>query len=87
MNEIEIDLNDQETLELWTAVGELVERLPEQWVLIGGLMVQLHAQLRAGELLIQPKPSFLPFFEHQCHPQTREMAGVKHGSDGTRTRD
>jgi hypothetical protein len=43
MNEIEIDLDDQETLKLWSAVGELVERLPGEWVLIGGLMVQLHA--------------------------------------------
>lgn len=43
MNEIDIDLDDEETLKLWAAVGELVERLPGQWVLIGGLMVQLHA--------------------------------------------
>jgi hypothetical protein len=28
---------------LWGAVGELTERLPAGWVLIGGLMVQLHA--------------------------------------------
>jgi hypothetical protein len=27
----------------WAAVGELVELLPRDWVLIGGLMVQLHA--------------------------------------------
>jgi hypothetical protein len=27
----------------WNAVGELVELLPADWVLIGGLMVQLHA--------------------------------------------
>jgi hypothetical protein len=27
----------------WGAVGELVELLPRDWVLIGGLMVQLHA--------------------------------------------
>jgi hypothetical protein len=27
----------------WEAVGELVELLPADWVLIGGLMVQLHA--------------------------------------------
>jgi hypothetical protein len=27
----------------WAAVGELVELLPRDWVLIGGLMVQIHA--------------------------------------------
>ncbi len=43
MNEIDIDLDDSETVELWAAVGDLVELLPRQWVLIGGLMVQLHA--------------------------------------------
>jgi hypothetical protein len=43
MSDIEIGLDDEETLKLWVAVGDLVERLPGQWVLIGGLMVQLHA--------------------------------------------
>ncbi|HEV3070455.1 MAG TPA: hypothetical protein VGY76_03395 [Solirubrobacteraceae bacterium] len=42
MTEIVVDLADEKTRQLWSAVGELVERLPEQWVLIGGLMVQLH---------------------------------------------
>jgi hypothetical protein len=32
---------------------------------------------------VQPKPSFLAFFQQQH----REPAGVKYGSDGTRTRD
>jgi hypothetical protein len=35
---------------------------------------------------VQPKPSFLPFFEQQ-RPRTHETAGVNDGSDGTRTRD
>jgi hypothetical protein len=43
MSEIDIELDDLETVELWAAVGDLVELLPRQWVLIGGLMVQLHA--------------------------------------------
>jgi hypothetical protein len=43
MSESDIDLDDLKTLKLWAAVGELVELLPGQWVLIGGLMVQLHA--------------------------------------------
>jgi hypothetical protein len=42
MSEIDIDLEDPETVELWAAVGDLVELLPGQWVLVGGLMVQLH---------------------------------------------
>lgn len=42
MTEIEIDLDDPEAVKLWSAVGELVEQLPGEWVLIGGLMVQLH---------------------------------------------
>jgi hypothetical protein len=30
---------------------------------------------------VQPKPSFLPFFEKQ-HKEAAETAGVKYGSDG-----
>jgi hypothetical protein len=36
---------------------------------------------------VQPKPSFLPFFEARRCSRTRRGAGVKYGSDGTRTRD
>lgn len=43
MTRIVIDVDDPGTLVLWDAVAELVSRLPEDWVLIGGLMVQLHA--------------------------------------------
>jgi hypothetical protein len=43
MTRVEIEVDDPETLALWDAVGELVARLPGDWVLIGGLMVQLHA--------------------------------------------
>lgn len=43
MSTIDIDLDDEDTLRLWTAVGDLAERLPGEWTLIGGLMVQLHA--------------------------------------------
>jgi hypothetical protein len=53
MSEIDIDLDDPQTIALWTAVGELVERLPGQWVLIGGLMVQLHA-LEHGVTDVRP---------------------------------
>ncbi|HWY18313.1 MAG TPA: recombinase family protein [Solirubrobacteraceae bacterium] len=34
---------------------------------------------------VQPKPPFLPFFEHQHRARTPEKAGVKYGSDGGRT--
>jgi hypothetical protein len=53
MSEIDIDLDDEQTVLLWTAVGDLVERLPGQWVLIGGLMVQLHA-LEHGVTEVRP---------------------------------
>ncbi|HMJ04405.1 MAG TPA: hypothetical protein VK506_15800 [Conexibacter sp.] len=43
MSMIEIDVDDEQTLQLWAAVGELAEWLPGEWTLIGGLMVQLHA--------------------------------------------
>jgi hypothetical protein len=43
MNRIELDLQDDISRSLWLAVGELADRLPGKWVLIGGLMVQLHA--------------------------------------------
>jgi hypothetical protein len=40
MSEIELPANPPGP---WNAVAELVELLPADWVLIGGLMVQLHA--------------------------------------------
>ncbi len=43
MIDISIDLEHEGTRALWRAVGDLVSALPEDWVLIGGLMVQLHA--------------------------------------------
>lgn len=43
MSRIEVDLDDEASRKLWKAVGNLVDRLPREWVLIGGLMVQLHA--------------------------------------------
>lgn len=44
MSRVVIDvLDDEPTRQLWAGVGTLVELLPERWVLIGGLMVQLHA--------------------------------------------
>jgi hypothetical protein len=51
--EIEIDVEDQDTLALWAAVGELTEKLPDRWVLIGALMVQLHA-LEHGVTDVRP---------------------------------
>lgn len=42
MTRIVIDVDDEATRQLWEVVGELAERLPHEWVLIGGLMVQLH---------------------------------------------
>jgi hypothetical protein len=53
MSRIDIDLDDEQALTLWAAVGDLVERLPEKWVLIGGLMVQLHA-LEHGATQVRP---------------------------------
>jgi hypothetical protein len=50
---VDIDLADEEAQQLWAAVGDLVTRLPEQWVLIGGLMVQLHA-LERGATQVRP---------------------------------
>jgi hypothetical protein len=53
MSPVDVDLDDEETLRLWAAIGDLVERLPGQWVLIGGLMVQLHA-LEHGVADVRP---------------------------------
>lgn len=46
---IEIDLSDQppQTADLWDEVGALADALPAGWVLVGGLMVQLHL-IQAG---------------------------------------
>jgi hypothetical protein len=41
--EIPIGVADPATLRLWQALAGLTKRLPDGWVLIGGLMVQLHA--------------------------------------------
>jgi hypothetical protein len=41
--EVHIAEDDAATVELWQALADLVETLPPDWVLIGGLMVQLHA--------------------------------------------
>jgi hypothetical protein len=43
MNRIELDLQDDISRRLWHGIGDLADRLPGEWVLIGGLMVQLHA--------------------------------------------
>ena len=43
MIEIEIQPPNDESRRLWTNLGELVDVLQAEWVLIGGLMVQLHA--------------------------------------------
>lgn len=53
MTRVDIDLDDPETLRLWTAIGELAERLPGEWTLIGGLMVQLHA-IEHGHTDVRP---------------------------------
>lgn len=53
MIEIVIDAADPPTLQLWRAVAELTERLPTGWVLIGGLMVQLHA-IERGAVDVRP---------------------------------
>jgi hypothetical protein len=51
--EIVINAGDAPTLRLWHAVAELTERLPAGWVLIGGLMVQLHA-IEHGVVDVRP---------------------------------
>lgn len=43
MSEINVEPADDESRRLWSSVGDLVALLPADWVLIGGLMVQLHA--------------------------------------------
>lgn len=40
---IEISVADDESRALWKTVGSLAGKLPRDWVLIGGLMVQIHA--------------------------------------------
>lgn len=43
MTQIDVDPPDDESARLWASVGDLAELLPPDWVLIGGLMVQIHA--------------------------------------------
>lgn len=50
MTRIEIDLADADSVALWQSMSELATFLPGEWVLIGGLMVQLHA-LEADEVV------------------------------------
>src|SRR4051794_21012517 len=49
MTSIDLRPPDDESARLWASVGELVELLPPEWVLIGGLMVQIHAFERGVE--------------------------------------
>ena len=44
MKEVELHLTDDASRRLWSSVANLAALLPTDWVLIGGLMVQLHAQ-------------------------------------------
>lgn len=53
MSRVEIDLDDEATVQLWSAVGELAGQLPRDWVLIGGMMVQLHA-IERGVTQVRP---------------------------------
>lgn len=50
MTRIEIDQADADGVALWQSMSELVMFLPGEWVLIGGLMVQLHA-LQGGQTI------------------------------------
>jgi hypothetical protein len=43
MVEIELRPTDEHSRSLWASVAELTDVLPAEWVLVGGLMVQLHA--------------------------------------------
>jgi hypothetical protein len=47
MAEVELRLADEHSRRLWSSVADLTELLPAEWVLVGGLMVQLYA-LEAG---------------------------------------
>lgn len=67
MTPIEINPDDPEAVALWRSLGELAEQLPGEWLLIGGLMVQLHAlehgvtQVRATsdiDILGQARPQW-----------------------------
>jgi hypothetical protein len=44
---VETDASDGLSRRLWSSVADLAEVLPAEWVLVGGLMVQLHA-MEAG---------------------------------------
>jgi hypothetical protein len=43
VKEVELHPPDGLSRELWSRLGDLVDVLPTDWVLVGGMMVQLHA--------------------------------------------
>lgn len=43
MTDLEVQPPDEQSRQLWSSVADLAALLPGEWVLIGGLMVQLHA--------------------------------------------
>ena len=47
MRTLDIDPSDALSRRLWSSVADLTEVLPAEWILVGGLMVQLHA-MEAG---------------------------------------
>jgi hypothetical protein len=81
--DINVDLEHEGTRALWREIGELVAVLPKDWVLIGGLMVQLHAlehghvDLRVTDdvdLLGQARPQgALSRIDEVLHDQDFEM--------------
>jgi hypothetical protein len=94
MINIEIDPEDQTTRTLWNQLGQLAHALPDGWVLVGGLMVQLHAlehQVAAVrvtkdiDLLGQARP---PGKLHALHRGLREeefeLSGLDLGGYGYR---
>jgi hypothetical protein len=85
MTRIEIDVDDPQTLALWIALGNLAARLPGEWVLVGGLMVQLHALERGGsdvrvtadiDVLGQARPQgALDAIDKALHAEGFELVG------------
>lgn len=63
--QVQVDLREDASVEVWAALVAIAGELPEEWVVVGGVMVQLHALERGVQdvritrdidLLVQARP-------------------------------
>jgi hypothetical protein len=71
---IDVTAAGRESVALWRHVADVAELLPGQWVLVGGLMVQLHAlEHGASDVRVTRDIDVLAQARPQCNGQLSLM--------------